>query len=50
MMKGKRVIHFSIGPRAVANADPQLQSGQMPNLIIVTGGRGTMHTDSGPMV
>ena len=29
-MKGTRVVHFSIGPREVANANPQLQSGQMP--------------------
>ena len=48
-MKGFRVAHFSIGPQEVANADPSLSSGQMPNLLIVTSGNGTLHTDDGPM-
>lgn len=50
MMKGTRVVYFSIGPQEVANEDPRLQFGQMPNLFVVTSGRGTMHTNDGPMV
>lgn len=50
MMKGFRVAFFSIGPQQAANADPQLSSGQMPNLFIVTSGKGTLLTDGGPMV
>jgi mannose-6-phosphate isomerase-like protein (cupin superfamily) len=49
-MKGFRVAFFSIGPQKAANADPQLSSGQMPNLFIVTSGKGTLLTDDGPMV
>lgn len=49
-MKGFRVAFFSIGPQETANADPQLSSGQMPNLFIVTSGKGTLLTDDGPMV
>ena len=49
MMKGFRVAHFSIGPQQVANADPSLSSGQMPNLFVVTSGSGTLHTDDGPI-
>lgn len=49
MMKGFRILHFSIGPSEVVNEDPRLQYGQMPNLFIVTSGTGTMHTDDGPM-
>lgn len=49
MMKGFRLIYFSIGPQEAANADPRLSSGQMPNLFIVTSGKGTLHTDDGPM-
>jgi mannose-6-phosphate isomerase-like protein (cupin superfamily) len=48
-MKGFRVGYFSIGPQEAANADPQLSFGQMPNLFIVTSGRGSLHTDDGPM-
>jgi mannose-6-phosphate isomerase-like protein (cupin superfamily) len=43
MMKGFRVAHFSIGPDQTANEDPRLESGQMPNLFIVTRGRGIAH-------
>lgn len=50
MMKGFRILHFSFGPQEEVNADPRLEFGQMPNLFIVTSGKGTMHTDSGPMV
>jgi mannose-6-phosphate isomerase-like protein (cupin superfamily) len=39
-MKGFRVSWFSIGPNQVANEDPRLEFGQMPNLFIVTRGRG----------
>jgi mannose-6-phosphate isomerase-like protein (cupin superfamily) len=49
-MKGFRVAFFSIGPQKKANADPQLSSGQMPNLFIVTSGKGKLLTDDGPMV
>lgn len=48
-MKGFRVAYFSIGPQEVANADPRLSSGQMPNLFVVTSGKGTLHTDDGPI-
>lgn len=47
MMKGFRISHFSIGPQEVANEDPLLQFGQMPNLFIVMKGRGTLTTDTG---
>jgi len=40
MMKGFRVMHFNIAPEEVANEDPRLEFGQMPNLFIVTRGRG----------
>ncbi|KUO52146.1 MAG: hypothetical protein APF78_08295 [Sphingomonadales bacterium BRH_c3] len=49
-MKGFRVVFFSIGPQEAANADPQLSFGQMPNLFVVTQGKGTLYTDDGPMV
>lgn len=49
MMKGFRVGYFSLPPQGVANEDPRLQFGQMPNLFIITSGRGTMHTNDGPM-
>lgn len=50
MMKGSRVIHFSIGPQEKVNDDPRLEFGQMPNLFIVTSGKGTLYSDDGPMV
>ena len=50
MMKGFRILHFSIGPQEVVNDDPRLEFGQMPNLFIVTSGKGTMYSDDGPMV
>jgi len=49
VMKGFRVMHFSIGPNEVVNDDPRLEFGQMPNLFVVTSGTGTMHSDDGPM-
>lgn len=39
-MKDKRLAWFSIGPQETANADSRLESGQVPNLFIITGGRG----------
>lgn len=39
-MKGTRVGYFSMAPQDVANGDPQLSFGQMPNLFIVTKGKG----------
>ena len=49
MMKGFRILHFSIGPNEEVNADARLEFGQMPNLFVVTSGKGTLHTDDGPM-
>lgn len=49
-MKGFRVAYFSIGPQEVVNEDPRLSFGQMPNLFVVTSGKGTLNTDDGPMV
>lgn len=49
MMKGFRVMHFSIGPQEVANDDPRMEFGQMPNLFIVTSGKATLHSDDGPV-
>lgn len=40
MMKGFRVVHFNIAPEEAANEDPRLEFGQVPNLFIVTSGRG----------
>jgi mannose-6-phosphate isomerase-like protein (cupin superfamily) len=39
-MKDKRIGWFSIGPEEVANAERGLDKGQVPNLIIVTRGKG----------
>jgi len=39
-MKGYRIAWFSIGPDEAANDDPRLEEGQVPNLFIVTSGRG----------
>ena len=39
-MKGYRVAWFSIGPDEAANEDPRLDEGQVPNLFIITSGRG----------
>lgn len=49
MMKGFRVMHFSIGPQEVANDDPRMEFGQMPNLFIVTSGKATLYSDDGPV-
>lgn len=50
MMKGFRVFFFNIAPQETANEDPRLEFGQMPNLFIVTSGKGTLISDDGPMV
>ena len=39
-MKGNRIAWFSIMKDQAANADPALEAGQVPNLFIVTKGRG----------
>lgn len=39
-MKDKRIGWFSIGPEQVANAERGLDKGQVPNLFIVTHGKG----------
>lgn len=39
-MKGFRIAYVALAPNEVANEDPQLEFGQMPNLFIVTKGRG----------
>lgn len=50
MMKGFRVLHFSIGAQEEVNADERLEFGQVPNLFVVTAGKGTLHSNDGPMV
>jgi mannose-6-phosphate isomerase-like protein (cupin superfamily) len=40
LMKDKRIAWFSIGKDEAANADPALEYGQVPNLIIITKGEG----------
>ncbi len=39
-MKGFRIGYFTMQPQQTGNADIRLQKGQMPNLIIITKGRG----------
>jgi mannose-6-phosphate isomerase-like protein (cupin superfamily) len=39
-MKGFRVGYFTMQPQQTVNADIRLQKGQMPNLFIITKGRG----------
>ena len=39
-MKNKRIGWFSIGPDEAANAERGLDKGQVPNLFIITKGRG----------
>jgi len=39
-MKGVRIGYFTMQPQQTANKDVRLQKGQMPNLFIVTKGRG----------
>ncbi len=39
-MKDKRIGWFSIGPDEAANDEPDLDKGQVPNLFIITNGRG----------
>lgn len=47
MMKGVRVLHFHMGAGDVANADADLQKGQMPNLFVITEGTGVLFSDNG---
>lgn len=47
MMKGFRILHFHMGVGDVANSEPDLQRGQMPNLFVVTSGEGTLFSDNG---
>lgn len=42
-MKGFRIGYFTMQPEQTVNADPRLQFGQMPNLFIITRGRGVGH-------
>ncbi|NIP17799.1 MAG: cupin domain-containing protein [Xanthomonadales bacterium] len=39
-MKGFRIGYFTMQPQQTVNADIRLQKGQMPNLFIITRGRG----------
>ena len=39
-MKDKRIGWFSIGPQKAANAERGLDKGQVPNLFIITKGKG----------
>jgi len=39
-MKGFRIGYFTMQPQQTVNADIRLQKGQMPNLFIITKGRG----------
>lgn len=39
-MKGARVLYFALPPEEIANEDPRLQEGQMPNLFIIMKGKG----------
>ncbi|MGP1353762.1 MAG: cupin domain-containing protein [Parasphingopyxis sp.] len=47
MLKAVRILHFSIASGEVANDDERLEFSQVPNLFIVTHGRGTLETDEG---
>jgi len=47
-MKDKRIGWFSIGPEQAANAERGLDKGQVPNLFIITKGRG--HAELGDQV
>ena len=42
-MKGFRIGYFTMQPDQTANADVRLQKGQMPNLFVITKGRGVGH-------
>lgn len=46
-MKDKRVGWFSIGPDQAANADRNLDRGQVPNLFIITKGKGKADLETG---
>ena len=42
-MKGFRIGYFTMQPEQTVNADVRLQKGQMPNLFVITKGRGVGH-------
>lgn len=42
-MKGFRIGYFTMQPEQTVNADIRLQEGQMPNLFVITKGRGVGH-------
>ena len=42
-MKGVRIGYFTLQPQQTANQDVRLQKGQVPNLFVVTKGRGVGH-------
>jgi mannose-6-phosphate isomerase-like protein (cupin superfamily) len=46
-MKGVRIGYFTLQPQQTANQDVRLQEGQMPNLFIVTKGRGVGYLGDG---
>ncbi|WP_224484749.1 cupin domain-containing protein [Robertkochia aurantiaca] len=48
-MKDKRIGWFSIGPEQAANAERGLDKGQVPNLFIITKGRGEADFGNGPV-
>lgn len=46
-MKGNRIAWFSMLKDEAANADPKLEAGQVPNLFIITKGRGKANLGEG---
>jgi mannose-6-phosphate isomerase-like protein (cupin superfamily) len=46
-MKGVRIGYFTLQPEKTVNQDVRLQKGQMPNLFIVTKGRGVGYLGDG---
>ena len=48
-MKNNRIFWFSIGGNEVANEDANTEASEMPNLFIITKGRGVLVSDDGEM-
>ena len=48
-MKDKRIGWFSIGPDQAANTEQGLDEGQVPNLFIITKGKGRANLGEGPV-
>ena len=48
-MKDKRIGWFSIGPDQAANAEKGMDKGQVPNLFIITKGKGQADFGDGPV-